>query len=269
MLRLIGGFIFFTIMSGMAQLFQSAIFPNWLNSALLLAGGAVLLVLYRYWGKYAEKRETKDIALREMPGTTAKGLLTGFAYFATVTAIMALAGSYHIESVQFRAEYQLLHLCLFFTVAVSEEIVFRGILFRQLDERWGTWVAFAVSALFFGLLHLPNDNATLWSSFAIALEAGLLLAAAYKYSGSLWLPIGIHWAWNYTQGNIFGFGVSGSQPLPTIITPRLTGPEWLTGGAFGAEASVVAVVCGLILSLWFIRHISKVERLQTAGNESK
>ena len=142
-------------------------------------------------------------------------------------------------------------LFTFLVVAVGEEILFRGIVFRMIDERWGTVVALIVSALIFGFVHITNDNATVWSSIAIAVEAGLLLGAAYKWSGTLWVPIGIHWAWNYFQGPVFGFAVSGNETR-SLITPVIDGPEWLTGGSFGAEASVPAFVLGFGMAILFL-----------------
>ena len=112
-----------------------------------------------------------------------------------------------------------------------------------------------ISGLVFGLVHITNDNATLWSSIAIALEAGLLLGAAYKWAGSLWFPIGIHWAWNFSQGNIFGFAVSGNDSGASLIQATIDGPQWLTGGAFGAEASVISMVVGLAVTAVFVRRI--------------
>jgi membrane protease YdiL (CAAX protease family) len=106
-------------------------------------------------------------------------------------------------------------------------------------------------------VHITNPGGTLWASIAIAIEAGLLLGAAYKWSGTLWLPIGIHWAWNFAQGNIFGFAVSGNQAGDSIIVSQVDGPAWLTGGAFGAEASVIAVVVGALASAWFIWQVSR------------
>lgn len=94
-------------------------------------------------------------------------------------------------------------------------------------------------------------------SIAIAVEAGLLLGAAYKYSGTLWLPIGIHWGWNFFQGNIFGFAVSGGDAGSSLIQSSVQGPVILTGGAFGAEASVIAMVLGVLLSVWFIVKVAK------------
>ena len=147
--------------------------------------------------------------------------------------------------------------CYFSLVAVGEEIIFRGVLFRWIDEKWGFWAAIIVSALLFGLIHITNPGGTLWSSVAIAIEAGLMLGAAYKWSGTLWLPIGIHWAWNFSQGNIFGFGVSGQDAGASLFNARIEGSPWITGGSFGAEASVIAVVIGAAVSAWFIWQISR------------
>lgn len=154
-------------------------------------------------------------------------------------------------------EEQLAAVSLFLCVAVGEEIMFRGVLFRWIDERWNTTAALVVSALLFGLMHIFNTGATWWSSLAIAVEAGLLLAVAYKWSGTLWLPIGIHWAWNYVQGHVFGLAVSGESVEDTWLSTFVSGPDLLTGGDFGAEASVFSVVLGLALSIliiWRMKH---------------
>ena len=125
----------------------------------------------------------------------------------------------------------------------------------MIEVRWNTWIALLVSTAVFGLVHIVNPGATWWSTLAIALESGLLLGAAYKYSGTLWLPIGIHWAWNYTQGNVFGFAVSGNEFGESIISPRVEGHELLTGGIFGAEASIIAVIVGLLFAWFYLRKI--------------
>jgi len=117
----------------------------------------------------------------------------------------------------------------------------RGIIFRIIEESLGTWIALVLSAILFGAMHLGNPNATVSSALAIALEAGLLLAACYVLTRRLWLAIGLHLAWNFTQGGIFGVAVSGTTPMG-ILQSTLTGPDFLSGGAFGAEASIFAVV---------------------------
>ena len=230
-----------------------------INIPIFLITAAVLLLLYSLLTRYVEGNDACKIAPRKDISSIGKGLLIGFSYFIIVTATMSLCGCYHIKSIQFDWEKQLFSFTLFFLVAVSEEIFFRGILFRMINRRWNLWAALVISALIFGGLHIFNDNATLWSSIAIAIEAGSLLGAAYAYSKNLWLPIGIHWIWNYTQGNILGFPVSGGDNVTSVITPEISGPQWLTGGSFGAEASVIAAVIGLLISLWFIRKIRQQE----------
>lgn len=224
-----------------------------INIPIFLITTVVLLLLYNLLIRYVEANDACKIAPRKDISSIGNGLFIGFSYFIVVTVTMSLCGYYHIKSIQFDWEKQLFSFTLFFLVAVSEEIFFRGILFRMINRRWNIWAALVISALIFGGLHIFNDNATLWSSIAIAIEAGSLLGAAYAYSKNIWLPIGIHWIWNYTQGNILGFPVSGEDNVTSIITPEISGPQWLTGGSFGAEASVISAVIGLLISLWFIR----------------
>lgn len=224
-----------------------------INIPIFLITAVVLLLLYNLLIRYVEANDACKIAPRKDISSIGNGLFIGFSYFIIVTVTMSLCGYYHIKSIQFDWEKQLFSFTLFFLVAVSEEIFFRGILFRMINRRWNIWAALVISALIFGGLHIFNDNATLWSSIAIAIEAGSLLGAAYAYSKNIWLPIGIHWIWNYTQGNILGFPVSGEDNVTSIITPEISGPQWLTGGSFGAEASIISAVIGLLISLWFIR----------------
>lgn len=89
---------------------------------------------------------------------------------------------------------------------------------------------------------------------------GLLLGAAYSFSGNLWLPIGIHWAWNFMEGNIFGFYVSGNPENYRILTPSISGPNIYTGGNFGPEASIISIILGMFLSAWFIWRYYKFQR---------
>jgi hypothetical protein len=110
----------------------------------------------------------------------------------------------------------------------------------MIEEGLGTWWALAISAAFFGAAHLGNPGATVWSSAAIAIEAGLLLAMLYHVTRSLWACAGLHAAWNIMQGTVYGIPVSGTHPDGFLVA-KLTGPDWLSGGSFGAEASVVAL----------------------------
>ncbi len=129
-----------------------------------------------------------------------------------------------------------------------EEIVFRGVVFRNLEDLVGTWAAIASSAALFGLLHLANPHASLWAAAAIAIEAGILLGAGFVLTRRLWLVMGIHFAWNFTQGGIFGVAVSGGRAAG-LMTSTLTGPPLISGGEFGTEASPFAVAICLVAGI--------------------
>lgn len=230
---------------------------GWWYSAACLAVSALMVWLYARFVRGFEGARPQDLPLNKLASHTGLGLGIGLVYFCVVTGCMALLGGYAITGWGASAMELVSMFCYFAIVAVGEEIMFRGVLFRWIDEKWGFWWAIGVSALVFGIIHITNPGGTLWSSIAIAIEAGLLLGAAYKWSGTLWVPVGIHWAWNYSQGNIFGFKVSGQEAGESLLHAQVQGADWLTGGAFGAEASVVAVVVGLLASAWFIWRISK------------
>ncbi|HJW33503.1 MAG TPA: CPBP family intramembrane glutamic endopeptidase [Holophagaceae bacterium] len=141
-------------------------------------------------------------------------------------------------------------------VALWEENAFRGFVFQRLVEGMGVWPTQLLLALLFGMAHWNNPGmhgaTKFWATLDIALAA-LFLGLAYLRTRSLALPVGIHLGWNWVQGNVLGFGVSGTSEMHGWIRPVFQGkPEWVSGSAFGLEASifgVVAVLIGIVL-LW-------------------
>ena len=141
-------------------------------------------------------------------------------------------------------------------VAFHEEIFARGYPFQRLVEGAGPWVGQLLLAALFALVHWGNPGMhgaiKAWATLNIGLS-GLLLGFCYLRTRSLALPIGLHLGWNWTQGSLLGFGVSGTTEFKGLWTPLFHGlPEWLTGGTFGLEASLPCLlVCGAgILGLW-------------------
>ncbi len=146
---------------------------------------------------------------------------------------------------------------LYLAVAVNEELLFRGYVFQRLFKGMGTWIALLLMGLWFAYAHWENPGMSgavkAWATLNIFL-AGLLLGLAYLKTRRLALPMGIHLGWNWAQGSLLGFGVSGTMDTRGWVKPIFEGrPEWLTGGAFGLEASLpCALLCGLaILGLAF------------------
>lgn len=144
----------------------------------------------------------------------------------------------------------LMGLYLFIFVALFEEALFRGFLFQRLRDGLGASGAQVLMALFFAYAHWRNPGmhgaTKAWATLNIALAA-ILLGLGYLRSNSLALPIGMHLGWNWTQGNLLGFGVSGTTDQHGWLKPVFLGrPDWVTGGAFGLEASVFGVVAVLV-----------------------
>jgi hypothetical protein len=182
---------------------------------------------------------------------TAAGVLMGFLLFSTVVGIAALFGVYSITGSGDTRELAKDLIGTAILAAFMEELLFRGILFRWIEEFAGSWAALVVTSALFGLAHILNPNATWFSSFAIAVEAGLLLGGAYMLTRSLWMPMGLHAAWNFTQGFIFDVPVSGSAQNG-LVAARLSGPTLLSGGGFGLEASVIALVIATAAGVWLV-----------------
>lgn len=179
------------------------------------------------------------------------GLLGGFLIFSLVVGAAAALGVYTITGPgDLRGLPTALVTSALFP-GISEEIVFRGILFRWIEEFAGSWIALILTSALFGAGHLMNPNATPIAAVGIAFEAGVMLSAAYMLTRSLWLPIGLHAAWNFTQGEIYDIPVSG-MPVNGMVDARLCCNPLLTGGGFGLEASVIAMVVATLFGLWLL-----------------
>jgi hypothetical protein len=253
---LLGALIVLQLLIGLvAHHVPSPLRPPWLLAAALLSG-ALMLWLYRGEVRYFERRDVTELATVGAAWQVAVGIALGAALFSAVFAFLALGG--YVRHVGFGGFAGLpAALATSFSAAIGEELVFRGAIFRIAEERLGTTAALIISAAIFGLLHAANPGATPVSTAAIALEAGALLGVVYSASRNLWLPMGLHFGWNFTEGGIFSAAVSGGRSQG-LIDSALSGPALMTGGAFGPEASVIAVaVCcaaAATISLWTVRH---------------
>ena len=204
-----------------------------------------------------ERRWPGELLPRSALAQGGLGLLGGFALFSAVVGMLWLLGSYHVSGIHASAHWLPQLLAVGLGAGIGEEIISRGVLFRIVEEGLGTWVSLVVSALFFGAAHLGNPAATVWSAAAIAIEAGLLFGLLYHVTRSLPLCMGAHAAWNFAQGAIYGIPVSGTHADGLLVSQR-TGPTWLSGGLFGAEASVGALALCLLCSLALLTRVLRV-----------
>lgn len=179
------------------------------------------------------------------------GLLTGFLLFCALVGIAALFDVYNVVGPGDTRELVKDLIGMTILAAFMEELLFRGILFRWIEAFAGSWAALVVTSALFGLAHLFNANATWISSLAIMVEAGVLLGGAYMLARNLWVPMGLHAAWNFTQGFIFDVPVSGND-VHGLVQAKLSGPVLLSGGQFGLEASMIGVVLSIPLGALMI-----------------
>jgi membrane protease YdiL (CAAX protease family) len=221
-----------------------------------------IVLVWKAYKRWIERERDREFALAGALAELAAGLAAGFALFTVMTGCVWLLGGIQFHALRPPGETQWAYwLAIAIISGFMEETLMRGLLFRAVEKVSGSWAALAVSAAFFGGAHIFNPNASWLAAVAIAFEAGILLGAAYMLTRRLWLAVGMHAAWNFTQGWVFSVPVSGTggQPIGLISTTRI-GPDWLTGGSFGLEASVmamiVATVAGLLL-LWWAHRLGR------------
>lgn len=219
-----------------------------LKNAIVL--GAVLLA-YKFLIRRLGERPRDDFNGRRALPDVGMGLALGFFIMALAVAAAAVAGVYNIIAPGDTSQLVKELVATAIMPAFMEELLFRGILFRWIEDFGGSWVALLLTSAFFGAAHLMNPNASYVAAFGIAIEAGVLLGGAYMLTRSLWLAIGIHASWNFTQGEIFDVPVSGMDEHG-LVQARLSGPPLLSGNGFGLEASVFAMVIATATGMWLV-----------------
>ncbi len=220
----------------------------WYNLLMLPS----LLALYLVLTRLLEQRPLGSVGLAfrgRWKNELAIGLVAGGSMIVTVACLERLLGVAKFSLAQSSPERTVLAggflFVLLAVAAVDEELAFRGYPFQRLVDSGGPIAAVAAVSVLFGVAHLGNPFHT-WISTANTIVVGILLAICYLRTRALWLPIGIHFAWNYFQGYVLGFPVSGLVFPRPILAASVHGPVWLTGGAYGPEGSILTL--GIILA---------------------
>lgn len=241
---------FYTVLQTLRDVSVNAT-PKPLQSALLIFANLLIctFMIVAYWGvvRLIEGRDAKELSFGASTAWALPGILVGTLLFCSVIAVLWMKGVATFAGFNsFDGVLPIVADAL--ATAVGEEIIFRGAVFRVVEQGIGTLVALTVSASLFGVVHAGNIGATPVSTISIAVEAGVLLGIAYTATRSLWFPIGIHFGWNFAEGGVFSAAVSGN-PEQGLLKVTLSGPAVWTGGAFGPEASIVAVAVCLAASV--------------------
>jgi len=201
-------------------------------------------------GEFSSKGLLKNILLGVLIGTTLQGLTILVIYFW---------GDFHIISVN-PFSFIITPFAVAFSVAIFEETLLRGIIFRIVEVKFGSYISLLISAIIFGAVHLTNSDSSVISSICIGI-VGFMFGASYIYSRSLWLPIAIHFSWNFVQSGIFGAITSGNEQTSSLFNTKISGAELITGGAFGPEGTIQAILFWLIVSIIFMVLITKQRKI--------
>jgi len=223
----------------------------WLQLAVGVPTAVLAVFVYGWVVRRTEGRPSTEVALEGSPAAIGRGTLIGVALFGAVIVNLFTSGYYEVDGLG--SVTGAVGLFVFMAAAaVTEELIFRGVLFRITEERIGTWIALVLTGALFGLSHLLNPHASLWGAAAIAIEAGGMLTAAYVATRKLWVPIGLHFGWNFAASGIFSTEVSGNDTPQGLLDSTMSGPKLLTGGDFGPEGSVYSVLFCVLATIAFM-----------------
>lgn len=217
-----------------------------------IAGSAALVAFYWAAVRLGERRRVPELALRQAPAELIAGLALGAALIAAIVGAQWLPGWVIIEPRH--VDRVALALRDSIRSGVLEELVLRLVIFRLLWRAFGIWPALAGAAVLFGALHLANPDSG-WFAAACLIAGEGIAIGLYLITGRIWASIGMHAGWNFAQGWLFGAVVSGTTDIaggPFALRPMPGVSDALSGGGFGPEASVAALIVSLVASAAFL-----------------
>ncbi len=246
----------FLIQKALGMEMQEGSLPSlFLERLLMLVGYLSAAVLVLRWRNLP--LSLLGMSLRGRGKDLLAGLGVAVLLYAVGFGTSLLMGTVEIASVEWVPRDLLGTLLFFLLVAVTEEVMLRGfVLGRMLSAGMNCFVALFLSSVLFSAMHLFNPNFALLP-FVNILLAGCLLGASFLYTRNLCFPVVLHWFWNWLQGPVLGYEVSGMDSGETLLTLRLTGSDLLTGGSFGFEGSLLCTVLLVVGTLAIVGYYER------------
>jgi uncharacterized protein len=232
---------------------------NFRNLIKGIVASSFVILTYIYFYRIYEKREIGEFSGKRLFNNTISGLLIGTTLQCLTILVIYFFGNFRIISSNPFSSI-ITPFAVAFSVAIFEETLLRGIIFRVVEEKLGSHISLLISAVIFGAVHLLNPESSLISSICIFI-VGFMLGTSYIYRRSLWLPIAIHFSWNFVQSGIFGAITSGNEKTGSLFNTNITGSELITGGTFGPEGTIQATLFWLLVSIIFMILITKQNKL--------
>lgn len=246
----------FLIQKALGMEMQEGSLPSlFLERLLMLVGYLSAAVLVLRWRNLP--LSLLGMSLRGRGKDLLAGLGVAVLLYAVGFGTSLLMGTVEIASVEWVPRDLLGTLLFFLLVAVTEEVMLRGfVLGRMLSAGMNRFMALFLSSALFSAMHLFNPNFALLP-FVNILLAGCLLGASFLYTRNLCFPVVLHWFWNWLQGPVLGYEVSGMDSGETLLTLRLTGSDLLTGGSFGFEGSLLCTVLLVVGTLAIVAYYER------------
>jgi membrane protease YdiL (CAAX protease family) len=237
--------------SGRPLLAKTQLPEDSVNIMVAIAESALALLTYTFLFRVYEKRKINELSTDAFWKNAVIGYVTGFILQSVFILIIYLTGNYSVIRIN-QASSLLPSFAAALTAGFVGEIVIRGIFFRIAEERLGTVLTLMICVLLFAIMHLGAKGASVLSVSSTAIEAGLLLSAGYIFSRSLWLPIFLHFAWDFVEPGVFGAINPGITIDQSLLTSKIEGPLILTGGQLGPQNSIQSLLLCTIASLVFL-----------------
>ena len=237
--------------TGRSLLARTQLPENAGNIILAIAESAIALLTYTFLFRVYEKRKISELSTDAFWKNAVIGFTTGFALQSIFILIIYLIANYSVTRIN-QVSSLLPSFAAALTAGFVGEIVIRGIFFRLTEEKLGTVLTLIICVLFFAIMHLNGKGAGVLSVSSTAIEAGLLLSAAYIFSRSLWLPVFLHFAWDFAEPGVFGAINPGITIDQSLLTSKIEGPSILTGGQLGPQNSIQAFLLCTLASLVFL-----------------
>lgn len=245
--------------AGRPLLNYTSLTDNAKNIIIAFANSAIALMGYILLFRFYEKRKIRELSASTFGRNAISGFVSGFALQSLFILVIFLAGGYTVIRIN-AASSVLPALAAALTAGFVAEILIIGIFFRLVEEQLGTGIAILIITILFGIFHFNAPGATALSIISTAIEAGLLIAAVYVYTRSLWTVIFFHFAWDFAEPGIFGGINPGNSVNETLLVSKITGSTLLTGGQTGPQNSMQALIICLLLSsllLWIAKRRNK------------
>ncbi len=251
-IAVVGGSVALTEFAGRRILELTTLTNDSKNYIISVSEAVLALVSYIFLFRFYEKRQVKELRVSTVVTNAVTGFTTGLTLQSLFILVIYVMGHYSILYIN-PVTFVIPGFMAALTAGFVAELLLCGIIFRLTEEKLGTVIALIISTLIFAIAHGSVEGATFISICATTVQAAIMLNAAYIFSRSLWLPIFLHFSWDFAEPAIYGAVNPGISVLKSLFESKITGPAILSGGQFGPQNSIQSFVLCSITAFIFLR----------------